>query len=243
MSAPGVAHPSMAAAGAPSGQPRRRETTPSCNAGRALSAHSSSAPDLHVPAPDLRRAVGVSNVVPRWVSAGGAAGYHFPAPPDDHEHGLQEARHEASEQRKWQQSRRLQAEQRSVNIIDHDSKVRKLTHFEACLRPYDVNGRVVCAGKDRTVPLEQPNKTHWLCQVSGSTSRYNIISNVTADPHVMRHRDDEVFRASSTGRGFFLAGDVQPQRDVTSYDIPGFARSKQRILPGAAERNLTLFST
>merc|ERR1719258_704055 len=64
-------------------------------------------------APDLRKAIGVNYVAPKWVSTIGCGGYHFPAPEDDHEFGLHEGRHERSEALKWQQTRAMRAEQRS----------------------------------------------------------------------------------------------------------------------------------
>merc|ERR1719326_2721174 len=60
---------------------------------------------------NFRRAVGVDRLAPQWVSAGGAGGYHFPARPDRHQHGLQEHRHQMSEETKWKNRHELRAQQ------------------------------------------------------------------------------------------------------------------------------------
>lgn len=193
--------------------------------------------------PELRRALGVDVVAPRWISVAGAGGFVFPAKHDDHEHGLREARHEASETHKWQQTRRLQAEQRTLNMLSHTTHQRSfLSKEEAAHKTYDINGRVYCAGKQTAPPPAQAKGTHWLTQVNGMTNEFNVVTNMPTHPHIVNRRTEELDRLKTMTAGMTIGGDVQPQRPVDCKDMPGFTRIRQRPFLGVTERHHSLFS-
>merc|ERR1712039_375136 len=169
---------------------------------------------------------------------GGSGGFHFLSD-DIHDHN---ARHEASEVRKWDQRRRLQAERTGLRMIDHDSTVRRLEGMLAKNNTYDINGRVYAAGKAPTAPPTQPKSAHWLCQVSGLTSQYNIINNTPLHAAIDDHRNAELERLKGAAKGTPSAGFVQPTRPVACYEMPGFVPIKQRQLHAATERHHCLFS-
>lgn len=148
----------------------------------------------------------------------------------------------AAEELKWRNRRQLQADQSKGNILEHNPKQgRLMSHAEAALGSYDINGKAFHDGTKRAPPLLQPNTSHWLCQVNGMTADYNIVNNLPAHPHITRCREVELDRLREASRDI-AAGDVQPQRNISSYDIIGYPPVHQRKLQGVTERHHSLFS-
>eukprot|EP00927_Polykrikos_kofoidii_P031435 TRINITY_DN27022_c0_g1_i1.p1 TRINITY_DN27022_c0_g1~~TRINITY_DN27022_c0_g1_i1.p1 ORF type:complete len:259 (-),score=33.98 TRINITY_DN27022_c0_g1_i1:53-751(-) len=219
----------------PAGMPTQQQQQQVAASSSAVASASSRSASF----PDLRRAAGVAVVNPRWLCMGN--GYHVLAPQDDdHEHGLREARHEASEALKWEQRRALQAEHRGGRLLEHQHKSGLLNQREAALKLYDINGKVIQAGK-RALPIPaQSNSTHWTCQVSGQAAEYNIVNNTPMHPHLMQHRREEMSRSRSfTTLG---AGDCTPSRNIACFEMRKFVPVRQRSIPGSTERHYTLAS-
>lgn len=190
---------------------------------------------------NFRRAVGVERLAPQWVSAAGSGGLHFPARSDRHQHGLQESRHQASEDTKWRNRQQLRAHQAGINILHHDPTFGHLTKCEAALGAYDVNGKVFYPGKAPKPLPPQASGGHWLCQVNGLTSDYNVINNLPSHPHLSKCRKEDLEK-HYTGRTGVASGDVAPQRPVACYEIIGYPPVHKRNLLGVSERHHLLFS-
>eukprot|EP00928_Gymnodinium_smaydae_P063247 TRINITY_DN46898_c0_g1_i1.p1 TRINITY_DN46898_c0_g1~~TRINITY_DN46898_c0_g1_i1.p1 ORF type:complete len:338 (+),score=56.73 TRINITY_DN46898_c0_g1_i1:141-1016(+) len=195
--------------------------------------------------PSLRNAAGTQERAPQWISASGTGGYHFPALGDDHEHGLHEARHEASEARKWLQRRKLQAEhqQRSLRLLEHKGKQGLLSDHDASLVKYDINGRVY---NQSVAPVPHPAQApgaHWLCQVNGMTNEYNIVTNMPAHPRnvdVRRKEVDTLRRTMERGEFPASAGNIQPQRVIDSYETINYPPVWKRNFTGVMERHYNI---
>lgn len=151
--------------------------------------------------------------------------------------------HEASETRKWRQRKDLQADhlERSLNFLHFKPngpsptvESKPLDRTEGVLQHYDINGKVICSGRQPIPIPEQTNKAHWTCQVSGLTGNYNIITNKNMHPALDQRRHEELARLRSNG--LQAAGAIQPQRVVSSYDPPGFVPIKAREVMGERER-------
>ncbi|CAL1137055.1 unnamed protein product [Cladocopium goreaui] len=181
----------------------------------------------------------------RWVAARGTGCYHFL----NSEHVMHDQRHAAAQTVMWKQRRQLQEEsqRRSLRLLDHITDEQALTTQEKLLAvrtgTYDINGKIFALGKQATAPPKQAARGHWLTQVNGRTSSYNIINGMSLNPAITRHRDEETRRLDETVKASFPAGDVQPLRDIACYDIPGFVPVRQRQLPGFVERSYTLHSS
>lgn len=155
--------------------------------------------------------------------------------------------HEASETRKWEQRRRLQGEQSSGNILAHaQAWGAPLDGLSSNLRTYDINGKVYGAGKAATPPPTQHEKAHWLCQVSGVTGGFNIVSNAPISKQHPKlggswggsHTGGLSLRGlGHEGRG--AAGNMQPQRNVSSLQRPGFTAIRHSPV-GSAARHIPL---
>lgn len=175
----------------------------------------------------------------RWVAAGGTGCYHFLSS-DDHF----EALHEASEARKLEQRRQRKAEKAALPVIcPSDMPVMKMDLAQLRLGgTYEVNGKVFAVGKQATAPPIQSPASHWLCQVNGCTSRFNIVNNSPLHPAVQDRYEQETMRTRTMVSQSPSAGSVQPQRDVACYEMTGYVPVRQRVLPGIIERTYTLFS-
>merc|ERR1712110_1405709 len=103
------------------------------------------------------------------------------------------------------------------------------------------NGKVFFPGKEATPLPPQPNSAHWLCQVNGLTSDYNIINNLQSHPHLSKCRKEQVAKAYAS-RTAVAAGDVAPQRPVACYEIIGYPPVHNKIPLGVTERHHLLFS-
>eukprot|EP00747_Dinoflagellata_sp_TGD_P164732 gnl/TRDRNA2_/TRDRNA2_185067_c0_seq1.p1 gnl/TRDRNA2_/TRDRNA2_185067_c0~~gnl/TRDRNA2_/TRDRNA2_185067_c0_seq1.p1 ORF type:complete len:268 (-),score=37.34 gnl/TRDRNA2_/TRDRNA2_185067_c0_seq1:35-838(-) len=170
---------------------------------------------------------------PRWISAAGTGGYHFLSC-DDHLDRL----HEASEAKKLEQRAKLKEDlKQNTHVTRHDHmRPRDLSTREGKLSSYDINGKVYCPGV-KAIPFpEQSDRHHWLCQVNGMTNQYNIINNMPLHRRNLEMRNEELQYLRTTRKANNPSGDVQPQRDVASYDIPGFVPLYARQYMGTAER-------
>eukprot|EP00933_Yihiella_yeosuensis_P008043 TRINITY_DN11330_c1_g1_i2.p1 TRINITY_DN11330_c1_g1~~TRINITY_DN11330_c1_g1_i2.p1 ORF type:complete len:239 (-),score=44.22 TRINITY_DN11330_c1_g1_i2:256-900(-) len=175
----------------------------------------------------------------RAVAAGGSGCYHYMST----DHHVYDSLHEASETRKLQQRRDLQADQKTISLI----KPGPMMHSDKILTKrcsvYDINGKVYAQGLAPTAPPRQMNKHHWLCQVNGMTSAYNVINNQPLNPAIDGHRKHELQRLSDSQKSSInAAGDVQPQRPIKSDHVPGYVAIRCHQLPGQTERHGSLFS-
>jgi len=170
----------------------------------------------------------------RWVSAGGTGGYHY----QDVDDGVTML-HEQSEERKWNQRRRLDAEHRALRILEHSPAQRQPTGAASKMLPYDINGKLLAACRAQTPQPEQTSKAHWLCQVNSMTGSYNIVNNLPLHSHLVNCRQQELQALNENSRSTLpAAGKTQPQRDISSYDIPGFVPTKQPVQRPALQRCL-----
>lgn len=178
----------------------------------------------------------------RLVSAVGSGGYHFWSHPDDDAHPDRHAdRHEASEARKWDGRRQLEAIHRERMWQTLNPSLNRTAEPNA--RPtYDINGKVFSLGKNTAPPPEQDNNHHWLCQVNGMTGKYNIVNNLPEDVAITRKRDDEVRKIRERNKAQAMAGEVQPQRPIACYEMRSFVPIKHHHHMGKEERHSTLFS-
>ena len=61
------------------------------------------------------------------------------------------------------------------------------------LTKYDINGKPYASSVFSCPPPEQDAKvSHWMCQVNGITSGYNITNNLEPNPFNKGYRDYEV---------------------------------------------------
>jgi len=174
----------------------------------------------------------------RLISAIGTGGYHFWSDPDD---DFGNARHEASESRKWEARKQLSAlqQERVKQCFNPTYGDQTSVNGRAT---YDINGKSFAYGKRTAPPPEQTNKSHWLCQVNGMTGNYNIINNTFAHPAISKSRQDQLETLRDMKKIDFMAGDTQPQRPVACYEMRSFVPIKERAYQGVAERHGSLFS-
>jgi len=174
----------------------------------------------------------------RLVSAVGSGCFHFWSDPDD---DFGNARHEASETRKWEQRRKLRAamDERAKQAFNPTYGNQDAVNGRST---YDINGKVFEYGKRTVPPPEQVNRAHWLCQVNGMTGKYNIINNTFENPIVTKTRDAQLATLRTMKEEHPMAGDVQPQRPVACYEMKSFVPIKERSYLGVRERHHTLFS-
>lgn len=190
--------------------------------------------------PDLRRSIGVKEVAQHWVAAAGTGCFHFPGRPDSDAHGLNEARHEASEATKWRNRRIQQEELGRIRLLEHNPRDGILPLQDTRLQKYDINGKVFSSSVRPTPFPAQSKKTYWLCQVNGMTNEFNILSGLAPHPRVTELRKLEVQQCLESQRG--TAGEVQPTAHVSCYDMIGYPPVHQRELRGHAARHLNLDS-
>mmetsp|Transcript_65372 Transcript_65372/g.156300 ORF Transcript_65372/g.156300 Transcript_65372/m.156300 type:complete len:229 (+) Transcript_65372:101-787(+) len=174
----------------------------------------------------------------RWVASAGTGGHHVPC---DDDGGI--ALHEASEARKVAQRQQRKDEMKDQRLQEIDDRPRRLEGTLAQLVSYEVNGKIYAQAKQRTPFPEQCARSHWLCQVNGMTGRYNIINNGPVDQFADHMREQELSTLRESTKRHGPAGQVQPQRDVACYDIPGFVSTAMRTIPGKIERHHLLESS
>jgi len=176
---------------------------------------------------------------PKLTSVGGTGGFHFWSEDDG---GLE--RHEASEERKWENRRKLLDVEREhgSQMLRHNPPTGMLEGIDRRLKQYDINGKMFGSGKNTAPPPEQTSKCHWLCQVNGMTGRYNIVNGKFEDANITRLRNAELTKLRTMKEAQAMAGDVQPSRPTACYEMRSFVPVRHHQHLGVAERSHTLFS-